>query len=181
MSEEAALIDAAKDGSVAAFTDLVSAYEKRLLRFLRTRCVTHADAEDALQDTMVNAWRYLATYDKRWRFSTWLFRIAINNAARQREPGVEPVSDVADPGADPLAACIAASDRENLWLSAKKLLNDEVYTAMWLRYVEDMSVRDVARALGRTNVWTRVNLHRGRQALSAELNASARQEEKAYG
>ena len=55
-----------------------------------------ADAEDALQDTLINAYRYLHSYDSRWRFSTWLFRIAINNASRFKrilsEAGLYPPS-----------------------------------------------------------------------------------------
>ena len=84
MSEELTLIDAAKAGSVGAFTELVGRYREGLLRFLITRCSSVADAEDALQDTMINAYRYLKSYDPRWRFSTWLYRIAIRNAAKQR-------------------------------------------------------------------------------------------------
>lgn len=175
------LVDEARAGSVAAFTELVESYKLRLLRFLLTRCRSHADAEDALQDTFVNAWRYLDSYDPRWRFSTWLYRIAVNNAAKLNAPVVEPAVDIVDHDSDPLAACIARSERENLWLSARRLLSDEVYAAMWLRYVEDMSIRDVSRVLDRSHAWTKVNLHRGRQALDAELNAQSAKEKKAYG
>ncbi len=180
-TDESRLIDEARAGSVSAFTELVEAYKLRLLRFLLTRCTSHADAEDALQDTFVNAWRYLDSYDARWRFSTWLYRIAVNNAARLNSPVTEPADDIVDDRGDPLAACIAESERENLWLSARRLLSDEVYAAMWLRYVEDMSIRDVASVLDRSNTWTKVNLHRGRQVLDAELNKPSAKEQKAYG
>lgn len=181
VTDELRLIRDARAGSVDAFTGLVEAYKVRLLRFLLTRCPSYADAEDALQDTFVNAWRYLDSYDARWRFSTWLYRIAVNHAARLKAPAVEPADDVADHDSDPLAACIAASERENLWLSARRLLNDDVFAAMWLRYAEDMSIRDVARVLDRSGTWTKVNLHRGRQVLDAELNRQAAKERKAYG
>lgn len=180
-ADESRLIDDARAGSVRAFTELVEAYKLRLLRFLLTRCSSYADAEDALQDTFVNAWRYLGSYDPRWRFSTWLYRIAVNNAARLREPGTEAADTIADHDSDPLEACIAASERENLWLCARRLLSDEVYAAMWLRYVEDMSIRDVSRVLERSSAWTKVNLHRGRQVLDAELNEQLAKERKSYG
>jgi hypothetical protein len=48
-----------------------------------------------------------------------------------------------------------------------------VFAAMWLRYVEDMSVRDIASVLERSSSWTKVNLLRGRRALEAEMNDSA--------
>jgi DNA-directed RNA polymerase specialized sigma24 family protein len=44
---------------------------------------------------------------------------------------------------------------------------------MWLRYVEDMSVRDIGSVLERSSSWTKVNLLRGRRALEAEMNSTA--------
>ncbi len=179
--DELALVDAARAGSRSAFTEIVERYQERLLRFLLTRCASHADAEDALQDTFVNAYRYLDSYDPRWRFSTWIYRIAIRNAMQQRTHDGEDPEGVGDPHSDPLARCIEESERENLWLCAKRILTDEVFTAMWLRYVEDLSVRDVAAALDRSDSWAKVNLMRGRQALDAELGGGSAGESEAYG
>jgi RNA polymerase sigma-70 factor (ECF subfamily) len=173
VSDELKLIDAAQRGSVDAFTRLVRGYREGLFRFLLTRCASHADAEDALQDTLINAYRYIGTYNPQWRFSTWLYRIAIRNAGKLRTGNVAELGDIADDGADPLAHCIADSERDNLWRSARQVLSDEVFAAMWLRYVEDMSVRDIASVLERSSSWTKVNLLRGRRALEAEMNTTA--------
>jgi RNA polymerase sigma-70 factor (ECF subfamily) len=182
VSNEQALIDAARQGSAAAYTELVSAYRERLLRFLVTRSASFADAEDALQDTLINAYRYLNSYDSRWRFSTWLFRIAINNASRIRQMDTVEVGELSDEEGDPLSLCIAATERENLWQAARRLLTDEVYNAMWLRYVEDMSVKDISAILERSISWTKVNLMRGRKILESELsNVATDRESKAYG
>lgn len=184
-TNELELIDAAKAGSVLAFTELVQTYRQGLLRFLMTRCASYADAEDVLQDTLINAYRYIQSYDSRWRFSTWLYRIAIRNAgnaATARQHYVTDVGELRDHEDDPLAACIKAGERENLWRCARRLLNNEVYTAMWLRYVEDMSVKDVAAALDRSGSWAKVNLMRGRKLLSEELNSgNSAAEGKVYG
>lgn len=163
-----------------AFTDLVRRYRERLLRFLLTRCSSYADAEDALQDTLINAYRYIHSYDARWRFSTWLYRIAINSAARSRVPEVVELGELSDEESDPLVQCIGDSETENLWVTARQLLNDEVYAAMWLRYAEDMSVNDISQALDRSVSWTKVNLLRGRRALDAGMNDGSK-ESKAYG
>jgi len=165
---------------VGAFTDLVGAYRDRLLRFLVTRCASYADAEDALQDTLINAYRYLHSYDPRWRFSTWLYRIAIRNAAKLHTPDMLELGELRAEESDPLLQCIADSESRNLWISAKQLLNDEVFQAMWLRYAEDMSVNDIAKALDRSASWTKVNLMRGRRKLDAELNGAEKRSE-AYG
>ncbi len=173
MSDELELVDAAKRGSVDAFTDLVHGYRGGLFRFLLTRCANHADAEDALQDTLINAYRYIGSYDPKWRFSTWLYRIAIRNAGRLRQQNLTELGDPRDDAADPLSHCIADSERDNLWRSAKRILSDDVFAAMWLRYVEDMSVRDISDVLERSSSWTKVNLLRARRALEAEMNAKA--------
>ena len=67
-------------------------------------------------------------------------------------------------------------------MTARRLFSDEVYAAMWLRYVEDMSVKDISSVLERSVSWTKVNLLRGRKALDADLNReTAATERKAYG
>ena len=178
MTDELKLIAAAKAGSADAFCDLAQLYRERLLRFLLTRSPSYADAEDVLQDTLIAAYRYLHSYDPRWRFSTWLYRIAIRNAARLRGPDLVEIGDLRDEENDPLQRCIAESESDNLWLSARQLLNDEVFAAMWLRYAEDMSVNDISKTLDRSASWTKVNLMRGRRMLETHMNGAANQ---AYG
>jgi len=169
VATEEQLIALAKEGSVPAFSELVENYQARLIRFLLGRCSNRADAEDAIQDTFINAYRYIGSYNPRWRFSTWLFRIALRNAAKISQVAEATAGDIPDIAGDPLEACIVASERENLWLTAKRLLSADAYSAMWLRYVEDMSVRDVARTLEKPMSWTKVTLMRSRRRLSAEL------------
>jgi RNA polymerase sigma-70 factor (ECF subfamily) len=178
--DELQLITAAKAGSADAFADLVRSYRVRLLKFLMTRCASHADAEDVLQDTLIAAYRYLDSYDPRWRFSTWLYRIAIRNAQKIRSENVVEFGDLSDEESDPLLHCISASESENLWISARRVLNDDVFAATWLRYAEDMSINDISKALDRSDSWTKVNLLRARKALDVEMNREKKGSE-AYG
>ena len=187
MPTDAELVSRAQGGSASAFERLVERYQERLLRFLVTRCATRDDAEDALQDTFVKAFRYLDTYNPRWQFSTWLYRIAMRNAANIASRNPMRVADVdtevADDAPGLLQECIRESERENLWLTAKRLLSDEVYAAMWFRYAEDMPVKEISRALGRPQAWTRVSLLRARKRLAAELagDGATGKKSKAYG
>ena len=178
------LVEESLAGSALAFSELVERYQERLLRYLMTRATNRADAEDAVQDTFISAYRYLHSFNPKWRFSTWIYRIAIRNAARQPRDEVYDVDTVADDAAaDPLEECIVDSDRANVWQTAKRLLNQDAYAAMWLRYVEDMSIKEVARALDKKQSWAKVTLLRGRRALSAELSdgASAASRSENYG
>ena len=165
-------MEAALDGSDAAFAELVGRYRDGLFRYLVLRCISRADAEDALQDTLVNAWRYLASYDARWRFSTWLYRIALRNAGRQR-PAVQGDADALAGGPDPLADSMQRDARENLWLTAKRVLSGDAYAAMWLHYVEDLPLAEVAGALDRSRSWTKVTLMRARRRLKREYDDEA--------
>ncbi len=177
------LVEATLDGSDAAFGELVERYQERLLRFLLSRSNSRADAEDAIQDTFISAYRYLASFDSRWRFSTWIYRIAIRNAAKQRRPEWHDSDVELADDADPLDACIAHSEQENVWQAAKRLLSNDAYNAMWLRYVEDLSVKEISAALDKSASWTKVNLLRGRRRLSAELacDAQAEEQRESYG
>ncbi len=117
----------------------------------------------------MNAYRYIGSYNPRWSFSTWLFRIALRNMAKivQQTEAIE--NDILSTTPDPLEACIVASERENLWLTARRMLSTDAYSAMWLRYAEDLSVKDVARTLEKPTSWTKVTLMRSRRRLSTEL------------
>ena len=182
MSPDEELVERALAGDEPAFAALVDRYQERLLRFLVVRCGERADAEDALQDAFVDAWRYLASYNPRWRFSTWLYRIALRRAARRPRPMADDAPLPAS-GDDPLAACIAADEHENLWLVARRTLSADACTALWLHYVEELPQRDVARAMQRSLAWTKVTLMRARRRLRAELASAVNEgnEHEAFG
>ncbi|MEM9171155.1 MAG: sigma-70 family RNA polymerase sigma factor [Pseudomonadota bacterium] len=166
LTDEPALIDAAKAGSESAFTQIALHYRDRLLRFLMVRGQSRADAEDAAQDALVNAWRYLPSYDSRWRFSTWLYRIALRKQTR-RNTNVVALHD-----AEPLAAPahqLDSIERHNLWRLAQQHLSRDVCTALWLKYGEDCSIREIAGVMGRTQSWVKVNLMRARNQLAESV------------
>lgn len=173
-------------GSDTAFAELVRRYRQRLLRFLLTRSASREDAEDAIQDTFINAYRYLYSFNPRWRFSTWLYRIALRNNASQggqREADGTDVDTLASNSGDPLQACLDADDHSNVWLMAKAVLSADAYAALWLHYVEDMPVRDVARSLDKSLSWAKVTLMRARRRLEAELSqpAAGTRRSESYG
>ena len=183
MPTDEQLVRSACRGEPGAFGALVERYQERLLRFLLTRCPSRADAEDVLQDAFVNAYRYLASYDPRWRFSTWLYRIALREAGRRdgqsSADGLDQLA--AENEADPLVRVSTDSSRENLWLVARRELSEEAYNAMWLRYVEELSVRDVAATMERSVSWTKVTLMRSRTRLAKAAQDDSDLRGEAYG
>jgi DNA-directed RNA polymerase specialized sigma24 family protein len=79
------------------------------------------------------------------------------------------VDELVDASPDALQQCIEQSERENLWLVARRVLSQDAYAAMWLRYTEDLPLADIALALDRSQAWTKVALLRARRRLSAEF------------
>src|SRR5262245_5709281 len=74
------LIERVLAGNTQLFAVLVRRYNQRLFRVARAIVTNDADAEDALQQTYLAAFRKLGTFEGRSRVSTWLIRIAIREA-----------------------------------------------------------------------------------------------------
>jgi RNA polymerase sigma-70 factor (ECF subfamily) len=74
------LVAAAKSGQRAAFGELCERNAKKIFRVARRITRNREDAEDAVQNSFLNAFVHLTDFDRRSRFSTWLTRIAINSA-----------------------------------------------------------------------------------------------------
>jgi len=161
----------AKCGCQASFAELVRRYAPRLQAFLCRRNRNDHEVEDLVQDTLLKAYRNLDRYDDSWRFSTWLFtiagRVAVSRHRRkQPEPG-ELAPQVQAPAPD--EAADRREQQENLWAMAAELSAGQ-HRALWLRYGEDMSVKEIAAALGRSQVWVKVSLYRARVSLARRLN-----------
>ena len=77
---EEQLIAMAKTGRKAPFGELCERHAKKVFRVIHRILRNREDAEDALQDSLLNAFAHIKDFDERSRFSTWLTRIAINAA-----------------------------------------------------------------------------------------------------
>ncbi|HEY5774798.1 MAG TPA: sigma-70 family RNA polymerase sigma factor [Xanthomonadales bacterium] len=169
---ELELIERARRGSVEAFEQLVVHYQDRLYRFLLVRANCRADAEDVLQDTFVAVFRYLPGYRAKYRFSTWLFTIALRQLGRQRRPlsdAGELPDSIACGQAGPEQHEIALEQKRSIWQTARTCLGESQFTALWLFYIEDMPVAEIGKIMKRPAGWVKVNLLRARRRLSKEL------------
>jgi RNA polymerase sigma-70 factor (ECF subfamily) len=117
----------------------------------------------------------IGQFDPARSFLTWLFTIArhkwIDRCRVARPPATEPPPEQADLD-DPATLLIRCEEGRNLWAVARQILPDLQFQALWLKYAEDLSVRDVARVLRRTQTHVKVLLFRARIALGRELDAA---------
>jgi RNA polymerase sigma-70 factor (ECF subfamily) len=168
------LVRRARAGSPAAFGELVERFESPVFNFLLRRGAGAEDAEELAQDTFVRAWRRLDLYDPRWSFATWLFALARRLSAtrsRRSAPAIEGGDALGDVPvqADPAREVARTEERASLWSIAERVLEDDPLSALWLRYAEDLSIEEIARVLGRSQVSVRVILFRARAKLGKAL------------
>jgi RNA polymerase sigma-70 factor (ECF subfamily) len=157
-------------GCRASFAELVHRYAPRLQAFLCHRGPDRHDAEDLVQDTFIKAYQNIRRYDGSWRFSTWLFTIATRLATSHRRRK-RPRHDIVRPRLQARAADELAQEREegrSLWALAAELPGGQ-NQALWLKYAEDMSVKEIARAMGKSQVCIKVLLYRARENLARRL------------
>jgi RNA polymerase sigma-70 factor, ECF subfamily len=79
-AEEWALVERARAGDQEAFAELIRPHTGKVYRITLKITQCHEDAEDAAQEALLNAYKYLGTFQGGSRFSSWLVRIAINEA-----------------------------------------------------------------------------------------------------
>jgi len=171
------LAQRAQQGCAASFEELARRYQIPLLAFLRQR-TDAVEAEDLVQDTLVRAYRNLHRYCSKYRFVTWLFTIARRlsiNRSRQKRPAADSEALRSAESSKPQAAELVAEEdsRRHLWATASAVLSERQMTAMWLFYVEEMSVGGIAEVLGRSRAAVKTMLHRARRKLMPYLRPLA--------
>ncbi len=173
------LARSAQSGATASFEELVWRYEGRLFRFLKQSCRNEADAADLTQEAFVAAYANLARYDSERSFATWLFTIArrklIDHFRAKRPADEASLPEMVDED-DPAVLLERRDEQQALWNVARSVLTPVQFEALWLKYVEEMSVAQIARVLGRLQPHVKVILFRARAALAAELERSAQRD-----
>jgi RNA polymerase sigma-70 factor (ECF subfamily) len=187
------LVSLARGGSAAAFGEIMQRNNARLFRVLRGVLKDDSDAEDALQETYVRAFTNLDGYAGAAALSTWLTRIALNEALsrlRRRRTTVafedipESAGGTAGAASDSgrvipfrLAQAVesgpehaaARAEIRRLLEHAIDELPEPFRVAFVLRFVEQMSVAETASFLGVPEETVKTRVHRARRRLRDAL------------
>ncbi len=162
------LVRQARAGSSSAMDELWRRYQRRLFLFVRRRVATEQDAEDIVQEAFIKVMRYLDRFDDDYRFCTWIYNICqqlvISHYRKQKLEQLPENMPLADDG--PIERAEAESLKDRLWQQAASSLSQKQFAVLWLRYVEGMSVQEVAKSLAISGINARVLLHRARLALA---------------
>ena len=179
-ASEELLIRRVQGGEHEPFYELIRPYQRRVYAAAFAITRNDADAEDVVQETMLNAFKKLRQFRAESRFSTWLIQIAVNEARmrnrRARTSPVEPIveqqdaegnyipRDFADWREIPSEALERKEIREKLAEGLASL--GEIYRDVFvLRDMQHMSIEETAKALGISTASVKTRLLRARLML----------------
>ncbi|GAA3702679.1 RNA polymerase sigma factor [Gordonia hankookensis] len=176
--DEAVLLMQAREGDQHAFAQLVAAHRTHVWAVCLNICGNQHDAEDALQNTLVAAWQNLHKFRGEARFSTWVHRIAANNAltvVRRRKDNTQitdftdpeqPIQLVDDAGGSSFDERLAVRDAVR---DALARLPDDFREAVVLREFGDLTYADIAAHQGVGVQTVKSRLNRARTQLAEIL------------
>lgn len=179
------LVERASGGDEAAFEGIMRRHNRLLFRTARSILKSDAEAEDALQEAYLLAWRALATFRSESKLSTWLVRIVINEALgrlRRRSAQVIPL-DTAMESTDPATQQSMQDDPDQrpeqaaMRTQVRRLMEARIDTlpeafrsVFMLRAVEELSVEEVSTALDLPEATVRTRYFRARGLLREGLS-----------
>ena len=151
--DDTALVEAAIAGDTTAFDVLVTRHRRSVYQVCYRFVNHHEDAADLTQDTFVRAWKALGSFRGQARFSTWIYRIAVNvclNRVSLKTPKTDAVDFdlVADQREPAPGAAIDAAERQAMVRAAVKSLPPRQRTALILRTYHELSHQEVADIVG---------------------------------
>ena len=179
-------VEALRAGDRAEFARLVDAYSAPIYRLSLKILGNPQDAEDVLQNTFLNALTHLSSFEGRSSLSTWLYRIASNEALMQirRKRKNVSIEDLQTEGSDegmlpeifmdwsalPESELITEESKAKLDEAVSKL-PESLRLVFVLRDVEGVSIKETAEILNLTETNVKTRLLRARMALREQLSA----------
>ena len=172
------IVQRVRAGDVDAFGQIVKGYERRVFALAVMMLRNREGADDVTQDAFVRAFERLDLYDVRRPFYPWLATITVrlsrnwlarHSPGARRETPIQPESSAyasAAPAA--LDVLMAEDEGRHLWRHVERLPLGE-RTAIVLHYRQELSVSEVASAIGVTAGTVKTLLFRARQHLRASL------------
>jgi RNA polymerase sigma-70 factor (ECF subfamily) len=169
--DEQALAERAKSGDVQAFTKLVEVYERVIFNLALRMTNDREDARDIAQVVFVKAYEHLDSFDPRYKFFSWLYRIGMNECLNHRsrnrrheelDPGL--LSD----GADADEAARAVIRTEAIEASLMRLSVD-YRTVIILRHFLELNQAEMAQILEVPEKTVKSRLHTARRIMAGLL------------
>lgn len=186
-AKDKALVVAAKNGDGQAFDILVRRYRSKMLRIAQRFTRNEADAEDIVQQSFQKAFVHLQQFEGHSTFSTWLTRIAINQALmllRKKvstaevplveqsnvENGATLSQDFPDSRVNP-EDCCARQEQKEILSAALNKLSPGMREAIRLREIEELSTKEAARVMGISTLAVKARVFHGRKKIAKSIQS----------
>jgi len=179
-----ALVAATKHGDTKAFEELVLRHKRRVFAVAKRITNNWEDAEDVAQESFHKAFLHLDSFQEKSRFSTWLTRIAMNEALmllRRRRDVFEALPESSENGANstlepfvdqspnPEESCWRREHR-HLLTKAINRLGPKIRRTILLRDIEERSVEETAHIMGISMSAVKARVFQGRRKLRHTVN-----------
>ena len=176
-SHDRELIEQSLDGSERAFRRLVEKHHALVFSVVRGIMGQRDEVEDVVQEVFIKIYRNLSGYRGDSRFSTWIYRIARNEALNARSrfrPRTEPIDE-----SSTLASSEAGPEERIERERAKRLLedllaalDDQQRIAIELRYLGEKSYAEIADIMDIPIGTVKTHIHRGKAAMKRMLSTN---------
>jgi RNA polymerase sigma-70 factor (ECF subfamily) len=174
-----ALVAATKRGDTQAFEELVLRHRQRVVAVARRITNSREDAEDVAQESFHKVFLHLDAFQEKSRFSTWLTRIAMNEAfmlLRRRRGAVEVLPENPDDGMKSASEAFVDQrpnpeesylrlERTEILTEAINRLGSRIRTTIWLRDIEERSAVETAQIVGASIAAVKARVFQGRRKL----------------
>lgn len=170
-------------GKQEAFEEIVMLYQNRVYYVCYRMLGSREESEDIAQEAFVRAYMNLHKFDQKRKFSTWIFRIATNlciDRLRKKKPDYSLDAEVpGTEGLDMYSQLESAEDLPEEELEKMETqervqyeisrLSETYRPVIVLRYMEELSLKDIAEILDLPLGTVKTRLHRGREALRQQM------------
>ena len=171
MDPDQPLVRRAQGGDRFAFEQLVDRHQHRLFTLAARTLGSRTDAEDAVQEALLRAWRNIGAFRGGALFSTWLYRICVNAAHDQRTRRTADPVEPTDTEADPRDR-FADHELSGELQQALATLDDDQRTTVVLYDVLGSSYAEIAEITGVAEGTVKSRLFRGRAELARQLRGT---------
>jgi len=171
--EDSHYIERVINGDVSAYSSLVEKHKNLVFSIAVKILNNREDAEEIAQDTFLKAYASLKSFEKKSKFSTWLYRIAYNGAISRKRKKKMDVVEIDDHimfnySIDEISSNvhqIHESEQVQLIDKALKILPEDDNLLITLFYKSEHSIEDISYITGLTQSNVKVKLHRIRKKL----------------
>src|ERR671938_50086 len=166
-------------GDADSFNELILRWERPIYALAYRTIGREEDARDVCQETFLRAFRALPGFRGQAKFSSWLYRIALNLCRERRTPVVQPPEDgdlmelaaAAEPS-ESIEDLVARKDLARSVERAMALLPDEQRTAIVLKEYHGLTFQEIAELLGCPLSTVKTRLYQGLTVLRKQLQVA---------